>query len=463
MKKILAALSALTLLVTAAGCSSQESDSDSEIVFSDLGDVTHAETEAPVTLTDEQGAVVTDEDGNVVTSIPIVTPPPEESVTDAPSDSLPTVTTSAPKQTGGNSVTVSTSAPPVKETSVTPTQTTPPPVKIDPPTGGTVQPVPENATEIILGSSVTINGEGASADGSHVLITKAGKYCITGKLTNGQIEVNSLDKVHLYFNNMSVTNSAGPAVLVTNAQRIKLTLMDGTINSIEDGGTDKTNNGAFFTNDTLEVKGEGTLYIKGNNREGIASDDDIIIESGNIYIQSFDDGLNANDDITIMGGYVYIAAGGDGIDSKGTTNIEGGTVIVAGTGSLESAVESDGIFTMTGGTFIGVGGAGLLKTPATSSAQYTALFKYQTMKSAGTLLRMVCGSSPLATFSPASDYCALTISSPSITANSQCTLFSGGTCTGSAKDGLYEGGTYSGGSDLGTFTVSSKVSGFNVQ
>lgn len=450
MKKIFAVFAALSIFLCSVGCSSDSGgdESESELVFSNLGDITVIETAPPVIVTDDSGNTVTDEEGAALTSIPPTTQPPESGGTDAPSNSTkaPSVTTVVPKQTD----------PAAQTTRVTVAMTTqtPNPAQAE---------IPENSTIITLGSTVKIDGVGASADGSHVLINKGGKYCLSGKLTNGQIEVNTLDKVHLYFNGVNVKNSNGPAVLITNAQRLKLTLMDGSINYIEDGGADKTNNGAFFTNDTLEIKGEGALYVKGNNREGIASDDDIIVESGSLYIQSYDDGLNANDDISIIGGYVYIVAGGDGIDSKGTTSISGGTVIVAGTGADESAIESDGVLTMSGGTFVGVGGTGLLKTPATSSAQHTMLFKYQNVKAAGTLISLLSGSKPIAAFSPASSYSSFTISAPTITSGSEYALHSGGTCSGTKLNGLYSGGTCSGGENLGSFAISSKVSGFNVK
>lgn len=455
MKKFFSVLLALAILSSVAGCTFQSEES--ELVFSNLGDVTVVETEKPVTVTDEDGKAVTDEEGGVITSIPEkVTTDEGDSTED--SRNTPAVTT-APKSSQDEKVTNAPSQGTVSATTTT---------KITTPiftstSDNNAQQVPAGATQITLGNSIQINGGGASADGSHVYIDKGGRYSISGTLKNGQVEVNTKDKVHLYFNGINVKNNDGPAILITDAKCLTLILMDGTTNYIEDGGADTENNGAFSTNDTLEIKGEGALYIKGNNREGITSDDDIIIESGSLYIQAVDDGLNAKDDITINGGYIYMVCGGDGIDSKGTTNITGGTIIVAGTGSDESAVESDSSFRMTGGILIGVGGTGTIKSPLASSAQHTVLFRYQSVKPAGTLLRLASGNQSLATFAPVSDYSSLTISMPSIKSGLECTLFSGGSCSGTHVNGLYSGGTYTGGEDLGTFTVSSKVSGFNVK
>lgn len=458
MKKIFSAAAAFALLISCCGCNAQPQDS--EIVFSNLGDITLSETEKPITVTDDEGKTVTDEEGAAVTSIPEKTTPPEESTKGTTKNNQPAVT-DVPKSSQGTATTVASPAQTAPKAETQPVKITTPAVTSA--SNTVTQPAPKNSTVITLGSSVKIEGSGAGADGGHVLISAGGTYCLTGTLTSGQIEVNTPEKVHLYFNGMNVKNANGPALLVTDAKRITVTLMEGTVNYIEDGGRDIENNGALFTNDTLEIKGEGALYVKGNNREGIASDDDIIIQSGSLYIRSVDDGLNANDDISINGGYVYIIAGGDGIDSKGTTNINGGTVIIAGTGAAESAVESDDVFTMTGGTLIGAGGSGTLKTPVVSSAQYTVLFKYQSVKAAGTLLRLLGGGQSVATFAPVSDYSSLTISSPLLKSGMECTLYSGGSCSGTQINGLYSGGTYTGGEDLGSFAISSKVSGFNVK
>ena len=59
------------------------------------------------------------------------------------------------------------------------------------------------------------------------------------------------------------------------------------------------------------------MYIKGNYKHGINSNDDLIIEEGNIFIEATTDGIHTNEKVKIKGGNVNITAGSDGIDAGG--------------------------------------------------------------------------------------------------------------------------------------------------
>ena len=233
---------------------------------------------------------------------------------------------------------------------------------------------PEGAVVIELSGTPTCDSSDVTIAADKISITAGGIYYLCGSF-DGQIYIKTgegnagEEDIELYLGGVDIECSYGPAIFCDNAKRLEIHVEEGTSNVVKDGGSDAVSNGAIFANDTIEIRGKGTLSVYGNNREGIASDDDIFIENGNIYIYSVDDGMNANDCITINGGYTYIEATGDGIDSKGTTVMNDGTVIIAKTGAAESAVESDSTYTLNGGTFIAVGGTGVIKTPTTSSTQ----------------------------------------------------------------------------------------------
>ena len=187
-------------------------------------------------------------------------------------------------------------------------------------------------------------------------ITAAGVYSISGTLTDGCIDVDAKGKVYLEFDGVEITSSSGPALIITDAKKVTLTLVDGTTSYLTDAAADNEYDAALFTNDTLIINGAGTLVVTGNNNEGISSDDDIIINAGTVEVTAVDDGLNAHDDITITGGDVYIHAGGDGLDSNGTINISGGTLISLGsTAGGDGGLDAVGALTITGG-FVVAGG-----------------------------------------------------------------------------------------------------------
>ncbi len=187
----------------------------------------------------------------------------------------------------------------------------------------------ENQGSIFLGEDITFEGDGISIDKTTISITKGGDYTITGTLNDGMICVNTKEKVKLRLNSVNITNSKGPAIYFEDSKKAFITLSQGSTNYLTDGNNYSIDaKGALCSNDTLEIKGSGTLYVTGNYKHGIASDDDIIIEEGNIIIKAVTDGLHANDNITIDGGNIEITCDSDGFESEGSLIINSGTITV---------------------------------------------------------------------------------------------------------------------------------------
>ena len=211
-----------------------------------------------------------------------------------------------------------------------------------------------NIGTITLGSTISVSGEGVSVSGTTINITEGGDFTVSGTLTNGMINVDTTEKVKLRLSNANITNSNGPAICFTNAKKAFITLEDGTTNTLTDGSSYSANadaKGALFSNDTLEIKGKGTLNVKGNYKHGIVSDDDIIIENGNINVlNSVKDGLHAYDNITITGGQSNVTASSDLYNDQVIVielTINGGNVKVA---KSYEAIESKTKITINDGT-----------------------------------------------------------------------------------------------------------------
>ncbi len=312
----------------------------------------------------------------------------------------------------------------------------------------------KDAAAIVLGNTITVSGKGASVSGNTVNITAGGSYTISGTLANGMVDVNTTEKVFIELNGVSITNASGPAICFTNAKKATITLKAGTTNTLTDAVSDNENDAVLFSNDTLVLEGEGTLIVTGNNLEGIASDDDIIINGGIIKVTAPDDGLNAHDDITINGGYVYVASLGDGIDSNGTLNINGGTVIsMSGLTDANGGLDADGEITITGGTVIATGSR--LSMPGTSSSQKSLLITFTGTQKANQLVCIKQADNTLLTFAPAQNYQQFFYSSAAVSEGVSYDAYAGGSATGSAVDGLYSGSTYTAGTLNSTVTTSS--------
>lgn len=227
----------------------------------------------------------------------------------------------------------------------------------------------ETAAAIALdGSSAVVEGEGAAAANGSVTITKAGTYVLSGKL-DGQVVVNVTkeDKVRLVLSGAEITNAGGPAVDVKEADKVIVTLAEGTRNVITDGEayadtSEDAPNAAFYSKADLAVNGQGTLIVNGNYNDGLASKDDLKIVEGTIEVHAADDGLLGRDLVAVKGGTLTIEAGGDGIKTTNEEEAGKGNVVIAG-GSFAIKAGSDGVQSavsvrIDGGSFDIVSGGG---------------------------------------------------------------------------------------------------------
>ena len=74
-------------------------------------------------------------------------------------------------------------------------------------------------------------------------------------------------------------------------------------------------------------------------------------------------GGQSSGSITISGGTISITASGDGIDSNGSLTISGGEITVTGPAQGDTSVlDYDTTAVITGGVFLGTGGAGMAQT-----------------------------------------------------------------------------------------------------
>lgn len=268
------------------------------------------------------------------------------------------------------------------------------------------------AAEITLGAAPQFKGSNVSVSGSKVLISGGGDYLVSGSVSEGQIEVNTTEKVKLYLNGASIANSSGPAIQVTDAKRIVIVLMDGTTTVLRDGGNDKVNDGVIFSNDTLEIKGSGALEITSGNAHGIASDDDVIVQNGTLNINSIKSGIYAHDDVTVNGGTLNINGGTNGIKSKGTININGGySVISGGTKEEKSSVYAAGALTYTGGYLFAAGNT--VTAPSQTSNPYVVA-GFGTSCAAGSSVSLYLNGGEMITFAPRNNFRCVMMLAPEI-------------------------------------------------
>lgn len=213
--------------------------------------------------------------------------------------------------------------------------------------------------------------DGVSVSGSTVTITAAGDYVLTGTLADGQVIVaaGENDDVRLVLENASIACTTTAPIYAKSADKVILSLPEGTENSVTDSvtGTDGEDalTGAIYAACDLSINGSGTLRVTANANDAISTKDDLRVTGGTLEITAADDGLVANDGVLIRGGTLQITAEGDGIKAtkaeadKGYVYIGGGSVTIdAGCDGIQAETS----VLISGGTLAVTSGGGSANT-----------------------------------------------------------------------------------------------------
>lgn len=217
-----------------------------------------------------------------------------------------------------------------------------------------------NATTIALSdSSATVSGQGASAEGSTVTITEGGTYVVSGQTSDGRVVVAAPDaQVRIVLDGASITSSDGPAIDIQDAGEAIIVLAKDSTNTLADGAaysdtSAEAPTAALFSADTLTITGTGSLKVTGSYKDGISSDNGLVITGGTtIDVQAADDGLRGKDYLVVDSGTLTVSAGGDGLKSS-EDNDETKGFVSLGKASVTLASTDDGIAATTDVTVAG--------------------------------------------------------------------------------------------------------------
>ena len=204
--------------------------------------------------------------------------------------------------------------------------------------------------------TISLNGSTASASSNSVkisngkvTITEEATYVISGKLTDGMIIVNAKDtaKIQLVLNGAEITSKSSAALYILEADKVFVTLADGTNNTLANGGSftvidDNNIDAALFSKQDLTLNGQGTLTVTSPAGHGIVCKDDLVFTGGNYTVNSASHGIDANDSVRISGAKFTIDAGKDGIRAENTEDTQKGFIYISG-GNIKAEAEGDGI------------------------------------------------------------------------------------------------------------------------
>lgn len=184
-------------------------------------------------------------------------------------------------------------------------------------------------------------------DGENV-ITRSGVYRVQGSC-QGQLMIDAeAENVYLLLDGISINSPDGPAMYIKAADKVILTLADGTQNTLIDspdytlpGGEDEPD-GALFSKADLSINGPGTLQVKAHHDDGIVSKDSLVIAGADIIVDSRGDAIRGKDSVMLYQATISAIAGKDGIKSTNDKD-EGRGWIYCLDSSLTIAAQEDGI------------------------------------------------------------------------------------------------------------------------
>lgn len=248
----------------------------------------------------------------------------------------------------------------------------------------------ENATIInpYASQGLTISAVGGKVTATGATGISNLEYNLLGSSSTGSLTLSSTTAATFVLNNLNITNSSGPAILITGGQAHTFTSVAGTTNSLSDG-TSSTKNGALQADGKMIFSGSGTLTVTGVKKHGIYSSSSIQILSSSITINNAaSDGLHSEGFLMSGGSLNITASTSDGIDAgdgaivisdgtiqvnsssndvkaiktgNSTINLSGGVFQLNVAGNASKAISAKGAIGITGGTYsIQLGGAVIL-------------------------------------------------------------------------------------------------------
>ena len=197
-------------------------------------------------------------------------------------------------------------------------------------------------------TQITLNGDGGSVkgNGAYILngdvhIVYAGRYVLSGELTGGSviIDADGGDKIWLLLDGVSLHCEDSAAILVEQADKVFLTLAEGTVNTVSGGvsysekAVSSKIDGVIYSRDDLTINGGGSLTVTAPYKHGIVCNDDLVIAGGIIDITAARDGVHANDSVSFAEASLTINAGDDGVtvsndDETSWIHVESGNISI---------------------------------------------------------------------------------------------------------------------------------------
>lgn len=214
------------------------------------------------------------------------------------------------------------------------------------------------------------SGRGVTDDGSTLKISREGIYVLSGQWSGTLlVETEKTAKVQLVLNGLSITCQTAAPLLISSADKVFLTLAEGSENHFIAGESFDSYQGeavdaAIYSKEDLTVNGPGALNVVSPAGHGIVSKDDLKITGGVITVSASLHAIKSNDCLCLTNTALQLSAGKDGLHTDNADDTSLG-YFYADSGNYEIEAGGDGInasstLLISGGTWniLAGGGAG---------------------------------------------------------------------------------------------------------
>ena len=220
-----------------------------------------------------------------------------------------------------------------------------------------------------------------TSSGAHVNIAQSDDlaeeitYTLSGSSSDGEFYLSGSYKATIKLNGLTLTNqnplTSGAALHIQNGKRIKVKVLDGTINTLVDAATG-SQKGALYVKGHPEFSGKGTLIVTGNVKHAIKSGEYMTVKDATIQVPSAaGDGINCGQFFLMETGVLDIrGVEDDGIqcdiddaeagstgetvdhedEDSGNIYLEGGQITINTAGIAAKGVKSEGDLIVKGGS-----------------------------------------------------------------------------------------------------------------
>ncbi len=207
----------------------------------------------------------------------------------------------------------------------------------------------ETVTIRLSGSAARSDGANVTIAGSTVTVTGEGTYLLTGSLENGSVVVDAgeEDKVQLVLENANISNSGSAPLYVKCADKVVVTLADGSENTLSNTGEfaavdDNNVDACIFSKEDLTFNGGGSLTVTSETGHGVVSKDSLVFTGGSYTVNAARHALAGKDDVRVQEGSFSLTCGQDALHASNDDDATLGFVYIEG-GTFEISAADDGI------------------------------------------------------------------------------------------------------------------------